>query len=222
MNDATARTLLFDLDGTLTDPFEGITRSIQYAIEKMGRIAPAADALRWCIGPPLQISFRELLATEDEERVAHAVALYRERYSDVGKFENVLIEGIPEALAELSAQGYRMAIATSKLQSYAKEIVAHFGLADNFDSVYGAEPDGRLSDKGELIDFVLKIRHIDAARTCMVGDRMHDIVGARKNGVGSIGVLWGYGDKAELSEAGADQLVSKPADLAAAVAKICP
>lgn len=222
MNDAIARTLLFDLDGTLTDPFEGITRSIQYAIEKMGRIAPAADALRWCIGPPLQISFRELLATEDEDRVARAVALYRERYSDVGKFENVLIKGIPEALASLAAQGYRMAVATSKLQSYAEEIVVHFGLSDYFDTVYGSEADGRLSDKSDLIGFILKIRHIEAGRTCMIGDRKHDIIGARNNGVGAIGVLWGYGDEAELSEAGADQLVPEPGALAAAVAKTCP
>ncbi|MBO6716516.1 MAG: HAD hydrolase-like protein [Rhizobiaceae bacterium] len=203
-------TVLFDLDGTLTDPFEGITRSLQYALERMGRIPPAAEYLRWCVGPPLQANFRELLATDDKALIARAVELYRERYNDVGKFENVLIDGIPELLARLRDDGYALAVATSKLQSYAGDIVEHFGLMPYFDTVYGSEPDGRYADKADLIGLILKLRKIEPGRTLMIGDRMHDIVGAKKNSVRGIGVLWGYGDEDELTRAGADDLADTP------------
>ena len=215
-------TVLFDLDGTLTDPFEGITASIRHALERMGRIAPDAESLRWCIGPPLQANFREILATDDEARIRQAVDLYRERYNDVGKFENKLIDGIPELLASLSSQGYALAVATSKLQSYACDIVEHFGLTPYFDHVYGSEPDGRYADKGDLIGFVLKVRQIEAGQTLMIGDRMHDIVGAQRNSVRGIGVLWGYGDTRELEEAGADALAATPADLGSEIRKKLP
>ncbi len=222
MTAASTPTILFDLDGTLTDPFEGITASIRHALESMGRIAPKAESLRWCIGPPLQANFRELLATDDDARINRAVALYRERYDDVGKFENKLIDGIPELLAGLQDDGYALAVATSKLQSYAGDIVEHFGLMRYFDQVYGSEPDGRYADKGDLVGLVLKLRHVDAGRTLMIGDRMHDIVGAKKNGVDGIGVLWGYGDRKELSDAGADAIADTPADLGEIVRKKLP
>jgi phosphoglycolate phosphatase len=215
-------TILFDLDGTLTDPFEGITRSIRHALERLGRVPPPAESLRWCIGPPLQSAFRELLATDDEAWIRQAVDLYRERYADVGKFENVLIDGIPELLSGLKADGYALAVATSKLQSYAGEIVEHFGLMQYFDTVYGSEPDGRYADKGDLIGLILKLRHIDAERTLMIGDRMHDIVGAAKNGVRGVGVLWGYGDRTELVNAGADAMADSPADLGGIIRKNLP
>jgi phosphoglycolate phosphatase len=188
----------------------------------MGRIAPEAESLRWCIGPPLQSAFRELLATDDEARIRHAVDLYRERYSDVGKFENVLIEGIPELLSRLQADGYALAVATSKLQSYAGDIIEHFGLTPHFDAVYGSEPDGRYADKGDLIGFVLKLRHIRPEQTLMIGDRMHDIVGAQRNGVRGIGVMWGYGSRTELVEAGVDALADSPDDLGGIIRKKLP
>jgi phosphoglycolate phosphatase len=205
--------LLFDLDGTLTDPFVGITRSVQYAMEKLGRPMPAADDLRWCIGPPLKLAMHRLLDTDDEQAADEAVRLYRERYSTVGKFENTLIDGIPGVLAGLVDEGYFLSVATSKLKTYAGDIIDHFDLRRYFAVVHGAELDGRNSAKGDLIAHVLATEPIDVARTVIIGDRSHDIVGANANGVASVGVLWGYGDRSELEEAGAARIARKPEEL---------
>src|SRR5262249_27694422 len=121
--------VLFDLDGTLTDPFLGISRCLQYALETLGYPVPEAHVLKRYIGPPLQVTFPKLLASDDAVLAAEALRLYRERYSETGKFENSIIPGIAEAVSELAASGYLLAVATSKLESYAREIVAHFGLA---------------------------------------------------------------------------------------------
>lgn len=217
MTDATRQAALFDLDGTLTDPFEGITLSIRYAMEKLGRIAPAADDLRWCIGPPLSDAFRVLLDTGDDAVAQQAVMLYRERYATVGKLENRVIEGVPEMLARVSDSGVLMAVATSKLISYAGDILDHFGLRRWFQSLYGSDPDGRNADKSELIRHAVASEKLDPSRTVMIGDRSHDIVGANANHVASIGVLWGYGDRAELEGAGATHLAGRPDDLPALV-----
>jgi phosphoglycolate phosphatase len=205
--------LLFDLDGTLTDPFVGITRSVQYAMEKLGRAVPAADDLRWCIGPPLKLAFRTLLDTDDEQTANDAVRLYRERYSTVGKFENSLIDGIPDLLAELAAEGYFLSVATSKLNTHAGDIIDHFDLRRYFAVVHGAELDGRNSAKSDLIAHILTTEKIDPASTVMIGDRSHDIVGAAANGVAGIGVLWGYGDRAELEGVGAARIAARPEEL---------
>jgi phosphoglycolate phosphatase len=212
--------ILFDLDGTLTDPLVGITRSLGYALEKLGRAAPAADDLRWCIGPPIQSSFAVLLETEDAAIVGEAVRLYRERYSAIGKFENTLIEGIPEALAELVAEGFYLAVATSKLKTYAGEIIDHFDLRRYFSVVHGSELDGRNSVKAELISHILAVEALDARRTVMIGDRSHDVAGANANGVLAIGVLWGYGDRQELETAGAARIVASPAELRGSIAAL--
>ena len=188
--------LLFDLDGTLTDPFVGITRSVQYAMEKLGRAVPAADDLRWCIGPPLTVGFATLLDTTDEASIDEGVRLYRERYSAIGKFENVLVPGIPEMLATLVDQGYFLSVATSKLKTYAGDIIDHFDLRRHFQALHGSELDGRNAAKGALIAHILATERLEPANTVMIGDRSHDIVGASTNGVASIGVLWGYGDLA--------------------------
>ncbi len=203
--------VLFDLDGTLTDPFVGITRSLGYALEKLGRIVPAD--LRWCIGPPIQSSFAVLLETEDAAMIGEGVRLYRERYSAIGKFENTLIEGIPDALAELVTDGFFLAVATSKLKSYASETIDHFDLRRYFNVVHGSELDGQNSVKADLIAHILAAEPIDAARTVMVGDRLHDIVGASANGLAAIGVLWGYGGRQELESSGAARIVGRPAEL---------
>lgn len=205
--------ILFDLDGTLTDPFVGITRSLGYALDKLGRIAPAADDLRWCIGPPIQSSFAALLETEDAAIIGEGVRHYRERYSAVGKFENSLIEGIPDALAELVADGFFLAVATSKLKTYAGEIIDHFDLRRYFNVVHGSELDGQNSVKADLIAHILAAERIDATRAVMVGDRWHDVVGASANGLAAIGVLWGYGERKELENSGAARIVGKPAEL---------
>ena len=212
--------LLFDLDGTLTDPFVGITRSVQYAMQKLGRPVPAADDLRWCIGPPLKLAFATLLDTDDEAAMDEGVRLYRERYATVGKFENELIPGMPEMLAAFVEQGYFLSVATSKLKTYAGDIIDHFDLRRYFQVVHGSELDGRNSAKGDLIGHILAIERIAAADAIMIGDRSHDIVGAKANRVASIGVLWGYGDLAELTGAGATRIASQPAELAGIVAEV--
>lgn len=195
--------VLFDLDGTLTDPFVGITRSIDHALARLGRIAPAAEELRWCIGPPLKTSFAVLLDTEDQALLDAAVEHYRERYSAVGKFENTLIDGIPEALADLQAGGATMWVATSKLETYASEIVVHFGLMPHFGRVHGSQADGRNSSKSELIGHILASEGLDPKRCVMVGDRSHDVVGAAAHGIPTVGVGWGYAAPGELEVAGA-------------------
>ncbi|MGN6765190.1 MAG: HAD hydrolase-like protein [Rhizobiaceae bacterium] len=209
--------VLFDLDGTMTDPFEGITRSIQYAIEKFGRIAPAADDLRWCIGPPLVHAFKILLETEDEAAPHQAILFYRERYTTIGKFENRVIDGIPQALETFAEADHRLIVATSKPRSYTLDILDHFDLARHFDAVHGSELDGRNSEKTDLIRHIIQQEAVEPATSVMIGDRMHDIVGANANKVASIGVLWGYGDRAELEGAGADRIAERPEDLLAHV-----
>ena len=190
--------VLFDLDGTLTDPFPGITRSFQYALECMGvDTIPAADDLRWCIGPPLGESFAVLVG-DDPDRVREAVGHYRKRYGEVGLFENEVIDGIPEVLAGLRDLGHTLYVATSKLREPAVRIVEHFGLADYFTGVYGASADGSLATKGELIGYLLEREGVSAGSGIMIGDRKHDLVGARANSLAAIGVTYGYGSREEL------------------------
>ena len=191
-------TALFDLDGTLTDPFEGITRSIQYALEKMGAPVPEQQDLRWCIGPPLWDSFEVLLNTSDRSVQDRAVAFYRERYTVEGLYENALIDGIADIVADLDSAGVRLFVCTSKPHAYAGKIVGHFGLLPHFGKVYGSELDGTRSAKADLIAHILKEESLTADNCVMIGDRKHDLIGANANGVASIGVLWGYGSREEL------------------------
>ncbi|NBN77540.1 HAD hydrolase-like protein [Microvirga tunisiensis] len=202
-------TVLFDLDGTLTDPFVGITRSIQYALEKLGAPVPAAEELGWCIGPPLWESFAVLLGQdgetldgesgEDKALLDRAVALYRERYTSVGLYENELIAGIAPLVEALTGAGFTLYVATSKPHAYAGKIVEHFGLMPQFRKVYGSELDGTRSAKAELIAHLIEQEARDAARCVMIGDRKHDLVGAHANDMRAIGVTWGYGSLEELA-----------------------
>ena len=213
--------VLFDLDGTLTDPFVGITRSIDHALVKLGRLSPAADDLRWCIGPPLKTSFAVLLDTEDHVLLDAAVEHYRERYSAVGKFENTLIDGIPAILAELDAGGVSMWVATSKLEISAVEIVDHFGLAPHFRAVHGAKPDGRHADKHDLVGHILTAEGIRPDRAVMVGDRSHDVLAAAAHGIPTVGVSWGYGAPGELEAAGAMSIAEVPSQVPGLVVAAC-
>ena len=206
-------TILWDLDGTLTNPFLGITRSIAFALRELGREPPELEALRHYIGPPLQVTFPKLLESDDAALANDALRLYRQRYSETGKFENELIPGIPEALAALKKTGARMFVATSKLEHYSIEIVDHFGLTGFFERVYGSQLDGSRADKGELIRHIIETEGLRAERTVMVGDRLHDVHGAGRNGVKTIGVLWGFGDRPELEQAGAVLIAEQPTDL---------
>lgn len=199
-------TIFFDLDGTLTDPKPGITGSIQFALQKLGRPVPAQDELTWCIGPPLRDSLVRLVGEESADR---GVALYRERFGDVGLYENSLYPGIEATLAALKPRA-RLFVATSKAHVYADRIVDHFGLRPYFDRVFGAELDGTRVHKHDLLAFAIEQTATDPTRAIMIGDRSHDIVGARKNSMDGIGVLYGYGSRTELVEAGAVHLCATP------------
>jgi phosphoglycolate phosphatase len=202
-------TIFFDLDGTLTDPKPGITRSIQYALQKLDHpTIPTEDELTWCIGPPLRASFVRLLGAE--EHADRAVSLYRERFSDIGLFENRVYDGIREVLTTLSRSGRRLFVATSKPHVFATRIVEHFDLRAHFEYVFGSELDGTRVDKSHLLEYVLKKAAVDPAKTLMIGDRSHDMVGAKNNGMRAIGVLYGYGSREELLGAGASQVCATP------------
>lgn len=214
-------TVLFDLDGTLTDPFEGITRSIQHALEKMGASAVAVEDLRWCIGPPLWESFRVLLGTDDRKELDRAVGFYRDRYTETGLYENTLIDGIPELLAGLSESGLRLHVCTSKPHAYAGTIIEHFGLRPYFGTVYGSELDGARSAKAELIAYILKEEGLRSGETVMIGDRKHDLIGANANEVAGVGVLWGYGSREELAAENPVLIAETPMEIAAFLQTCC-
>ena len=206
--------ILLDLDGTLTDARPGIVASVQYALTKLGRPVPAEAELLRFIGPPLRDSFRELLNTTDSVSVEQALGFYRERYSTIGLLENHVYPGIPEALEALRVRGDHLFVATSKPEPYAQRILEHFRLADYFRRVWGSELAGARSDKTTLIAHILKQEKLAARDTVMVGDRSHDAVGARANGIVPVGVLWGYGDERELIAAQCKVLLRTPAELA--------
>ncbi len=207
-------TICFDLDGTLTDPKVGITRCIRHALTGFVETVPESDALTWCIGPPLLESFETLVG---KSRAPAALARYRERYGDVGLFENDLYPPIPAALRALRDAGHRLFVATSKPTVYARRIVEPFALSNHFDDVLGAELDGTRSDKSELLAWFLTDTNTDPRLAAMVGDRRHDMVGARNNGMRAVGVLYGYGTETELREAGADLLCPSPQSLTEAL-----
>ena len=206
--------IFFDLDGTLTDPGEGIIGCICHALTGLGRPIPTLAVLQNCIGPPLLESFHELLDTHDAVLANEAVALYRQRFSTIGLYENKVYPGIDVCLDTLADAGYRLAVATSKPTVFAERILVHFGLRDRFQAVYGSELDGTRTDKGELIDHALSDSGTERAHSIMIGDRKHDILGAVRNGVVGIGVLWGYGSRMELQAAGAAELVDEVGQLA--------
>jgi phosphoglycolate phosphatase len=203
---------LFDLDGTLTDPKTGITRSVQYALGKLGQPVPDADALTWMIGPPLIASFAKLLGGPEDAQ--EALRLYRERFGVTGLFENEVYDGIPALLQSLQDKGVRLFVATSKPHVYARQILDHFNLSGFFSEIYGPELDNRNADKRDLIRHILDQERFDPARAVMIGDREHDAIGARANGLAAIGVTWGYGSREELLNAGVTCLVDAPQDLA--------
>lgn len=206
--------ILLDLDGTLTDPGPGIVGCIQYALVRLGRPVPSDTELLRFIGPPLLDSLRDLLESSDPAPVEMALGFYRERDSTIGLFENEVYPGIHDALEALCKRGHTLFVATSKPEIYAQRIIEHFGLAHYFQRVWGSELDGARSDKGSLIAHVLEQENLAPVDTVMVGDRMHDALGARANGVVPVGVLWGYGDEQELTGAQCKVLLRTPAELA--------
>ena len=204
------KAVLFDLDGTLTDPREGITRSIAYALERLGIEPPPLETLTFAIGPPLRASLARLIASDAPHAVERALALYRERFADVGIFENEPYAGIAEALAALTTRGTPLYVATSKPAVYARRIVEHFNLAPHFVAVHGCELDGTRENKRDLLAHLLAEHGLDPAGTAMVGDRDVDMLAACHHGLRAIGALWGFGSREELELAGAHVLCDAP------------
>lgn len=203
--------ILFDLDGTLTDSAEGIVNSVVYALERKGIPYTNKQALRCFVGPPLQDSFRDYCGFS-EEQVKEAVRIFREYFTEKGIYENKVYEGVPQMLSALCEAGYTLAVATSKPEAFAEQILVRFDLAKYFKVIAGASMDG--TTKPVVIRQALARLGVEpSARVLMIGDREHDVLGAKEVGIASLGVLYGYGSEEELREAGADYIVQKPAEI---------
>ena len=207
------RHILFDLDGTLTDPFEGITNSVVHALKRYNIEVTDKRELRSFIGPPLVESFMKYFNFTEAD-AKNAVEVYREHFGTKGLFETDLYEGIPNMLSELKSRGKTVIMATSKPEVYARRIAEHFDIAKYFDYMAGSELNGQRIAKTEVIEYALSSLGISDRRNClMIGDRLHDINGAKKSDIHSVGVLWGYGSREELEEAGADYICSSVENL---------
>lgn len=202
-------TVFFDLDGTLTDPFEGISRCIRFALEPFDVPAPDDETLASFIGPPLLDTFSLLLGRNHADE---ALRRYRHRFDNVGWLENRLYPGVSGALTDIRGAGHTLHVATSKPRVFAERIVQHFGLTASLSRIYGSELDGRRSDKTELLAWAWQ-QEGNPADSVMIGDRRHDMIGATNNNMFAIGVAWGYGSVDELEAAGAAHIVHKPGDI---------
>ncbi len=189
--------ILFDLDGTLTNPKLGITKSVQYALRKFAIEESDLDKLEPFIGPPLAASFMETYSFSESD-AKQAVEYYREYFKDQGMYENDLYEGISELLELLQSQNRRLIVATSKPTVFAEKILSYFKIDRYFEYVCGSHLDGTRTDKGEIIKHVLDEKKIDREETVMIGDRKYDIIGAHRNNLDSIAVVYGYGSEEEL------------------------
>ena len=206
------KTAIFDLDGTITDSGPGIMNAIRYAVKKRGLPDVSEEVLRSFIGPPLKEQFRSVFGLSDDEGTI-MVATYREYYGEKGIFENRVYDGVPEVFQKLQEAGVRILMATSKPEKYAKQIAEHFGFDKYFDFIGGACMDGRRTDKHDVIEYVIDSCKVCRENTVMIGDRRHDMIGASKAGIRSIGALYGYGSRDELEKAGADMIAVTPDDI---------
>nr|WP_205683511.1 HAD-IA family hydrolase [Acinetobacter sp. SA01] len=208
------KNILIDLDGTLTDPKVGITTSARYGLAKVGH--PIADDVNidWIIGPPLQASLAKILNVPVDDVLAEQALMgYRERFAVTGLYENHVFEDVAATLQTLQQKGFRLYLATAKPQIYAKQILEHFDLLQYFRYAYGSELNGERTNKGDLIAYILEKEKLDPAECVMVGDREHDIFGARSNGIDTIAVDYGYGSDAELTQAKPKARIAKFSDL---------
>lgn len=205
-------TIFFDLDGTITDPGTGITNSVAYALSKFGIEENDRKKLYPFIGPPLYDSFVNYYGmSHDDAKLA--IAYYREYFAPIGIFENEVYDGVYDMLRSLKANGKTLVLATSKPEKFARSILEHFDLEKYFDLVFGATMDEKRNKKDEVIAYALAESGTDPDNGVMVGDRKYDICGGRKNGLLTVGVLFGYGSRSELSEAGADHIVESVYEL---------
>lgn len=220
-----AATILFDLDGTLTDSRPGILRTTRYALRRLNEATggtapiPEESALDYMIGPPLRDTFAKMVGPSLVEAM---IGFYRERYQETGLFENAVYEGAPEALAALRGLGYRLFVATSKNEADARRILDHFGLARYFAGIYGSQDDGGRAIKSELLGYLLEREGIgaNAGNVAMIGDRKYDVLGAKAVGILALGALWGYGAREELTLAGADAVIEAPREIPATVERL--
>ena len=215
------KNILIDLDGTLTDPKAGITASARYGLEKAGYPIDENSNIDWIIGPPLKASLAKILNVAlDDDLAEQALLGYRERFSATGLFENQVYADVAETLAALRQQGFKLLVATAKPTVYAKRILEHFDLAQYFSEIYGSELSGERTNKGDLIAYILEQEQLLAAECLMVGDREFDILGARRNGIGSIGVAYGYGSAQELAQAQPEMVIQSFAALLEALPEL--
>ena len=200
--------LFFDLDDTLTDPAQGITNSFIHALKSFGMEIPSYETLCTFIGPPLPDTFKTQFGF-DEIKASEGVKKYREYFADKGLFENEVYPGIPELLSELKKYGKKLVVATSKPEDFSVRIMEHFNLSQYFENICGSLMNESRSKKDEVIAYAIERNHIsDKSKILMIGDRKHDILGAKKIGLKSCGVLYGYGSREELETAGADYIAN--------------
>jgi phosphoglycolate phosphatase len=212
-----ASSVLLDLDGTLIDSRPGIAASCHAALRALGHEPDETLDLRGFIGPPLEDVMQHLLQPHGDDRVAEAVAAYRQHYGESGFLGSAPYPGIDASLEAMKLAGLRVYLATSKRVIFARRILDYLKLAAFFDDIHGSAPGGELDHKPQLLAHILSKHGLSPAHTLMVGDRRHDISGAHAVGMRGLGVLWGYGARDELEAAGADLLVDAPADLAGIV-----
>ncbi len=217
INHQTSWCLCFDLDGTLSDPREGMTRSFQHALMRLGRPTLPASELTQFIGPPLRGTIKRLFATEDPALIERGVEAYREYFGDRGLFENVVYDGIPALLETLHAEGFRLYVVTSKPKVFAERIIRHFGLDRYFLQVFGPDFDGHYDDKADLLTHVLKTLATDPAQTIMIGDRASDMLAGKRNGTRTIATAYGFAVPGELAATNPDRTCATPAEIHPAV-----
>lgn len=211
-------TVLFDLDGTITQPASGIISSFIHALRELNRPVPDKSSLTWIIGPALRESFSKFIS--DRAEVEKAIALYRDYYTRQGIFDASVFSGIPETLRGLKQDGYNLMVCTAKPRPFAERILDHFGIKDFFSAVYGPDFDGHMDNKAELLNLIIAERQLTPRHCCLIGDRCYDATAAIQNNVIPIGALWGFGSHEELQQAGAKYFCAAPADIPAVVASL--
>jgi phosphoglycolate phosphatase len=212
--------ILVDLDGTIYDSAPGIIGSYQHALRCLGAECPPAEDLTWVVGPPLRRSFPKLIGPN--QNVEEAVRFYREHYPQNGLLCGTVYQGMHEALTALYALPARLFVCTAKPQGFAERIIEHFGLGHLFEGIYGADLEGKYDDKGLLIEHIIGVEQIDPTRMVMIGDRANDMLAASRHAIPGVGALWGYGNEAELMEAGATIVCPTPNDLVGTVRDLLP
>ena len=204
--------ILYDLDGTLTDPRVGITKSIEYALAHFGIDVENLNELTKFIGPPLRDTFREYYSFSDSD-VKVAVDKFQEYFAEQGLYENIIYDGIAEMLRAQYEDGRKIVLATSKPQVFAHKVLEQFEIDKYFELIVGSELSGERSDKAEVIKYAVDTLAINPSDAIMIGDRKYDVIGSRAHGIDSIGVLYGYSSKGELKEAGANYIVETVEEL---------